>query len=241
MDKISALKDRDLMSDTGGITKTRDYGEHKRPPRIQQRDNFRKRYLDKEEKKDLFADMNLTVSENGQVYVNDDNNKHNVYKTVSDYVGIPESLQQKKYDVALQDSLNKDLNLNDIQVNEQQNTQFAKFDNFSFDDIEEDNFEYSAQEEQEVETTDQENESNPFDDLFSGQTEESEQETQEESEQETQETTNDPIDEYLNLQIDDSNLSEQNKKKLDSFSSEQLDAFKKFLYENKIKQQETEQ
>ena len=101
MRRISVLKDKDLMSDTGGVTKTRKYGQHKRPPRVQQRDNFRKRYLDKEEKKDLCADMDLTVAENGQVYVNDQNDKHNIYKSVSDYVGLPDSM--KNYDVKLQD------------------------------------------------------------------------------------------------------------------------------------------
>lgn len=248
--KISALKDKDLMADTGGITKTREYGDHKRPPRIEERDNFRERYLDKDEKKDITADIDLSVDENGQVYVDDKSGDKQVRK-ISDLVSVPEYVNPT-FDVMIEDSMNKDNNYYEIPVNEENNDEFANFDSFSFSD---DNLADEIEEasDDDIELADDE-ENNPFDDMFDNSEEEnkssdepndddinSEQNSNSENEDEetndSEETTNDGIDNYLNMEIDDSKLSEENKEKLDNFTSDQLDAFKKFLFENKMKKE----
>lgn len=254
--KISAIKDKDLMADTGGITKTREHGEHQRPPRVNERDNFRDRYLDKEEKKDLTADIDLSVDDSGQVYVNDNDNKHEVHK-MSDLVSIPEYVNQS-YDVMLENSMNSDNNYYEVPVDEENTDDFANFDSFTFaDDNVEDEVEEASDEDIEIA---EDEDSNPFDGMFdtddnsddtenpmsddpeidetSDDTLEDDETTDEELTDSDEESTNDGIDNYLNMEIDDSKLSEENKEKLDNFTPEQLDAFKKFLYENKVKKEE---
>jgi len=253
--KTSALKDKDLMADTGGITKSRDYGDHKRPPRVDERDNFRERYLDKDEKRDLTADIDVSVDDAGHVYVDDKADKHEVHK-MSDLVSVPEYVNPT-YDVMLENSMNSDNNYYEIPMNEENNDDFASFDSFTFADDNVDDEVEEASDEDNIEFAEDDNTTNPFAGMFDSDdtsddtddpmdddpelgdnTDDDMSDDSTDDDNSDEETTNDGIDDYLNMEIDDSKLSEENKEKLDSFTSEQLDAFKKFLYDNKVKKEE---
>lgn len=264
---MGGFKDKDLMQDTGGKTKAqKNYGgQHKRPPRFKQRKKQRNRFLTKEEKTDMniqsfenqeknisnAEQLDLQIGQDGQIYVNDQPTANQVM-SFSDLVNIPAEVKDiRNYDdfnTSLNNSMNDDSRY-DVQLNEYADTKNIEMDSFDFKDDDSPQIVQQADvSNNDLILSQQEEQSNPFDDLFSDQEEQSEEDTQTEEvdnteqqnqqeetnvEQEESQDSNDAIDQYLNMQIDDSKLSQQNKKKLDSFTEQQLDAFKKFLYQKK--------
>ena len=249
---MGGFKDKDLISDGCGLTKKREYGQHKRSPRMQQRKNQRQRYLNKDEKRDMSAqELDFKLDNEGQVYV--DQEPKDQVLTFKDIVEMPSDVQDiKKYhdfNVQLEQSVNDIGGGFNVQVNEEKPKQQVNFD-FSDTYIKEPQ-QADVSNDDIILSEDQENKSDdPFADIFNDsdnkeeQTETTEQKSEQTEEnieqtetQEEQDLSNDPIDEYLKMEIDDSKLSEQNKQKLDSFTDEQLDAFKKFLYDKKNSQE----
>lgn len=260
---MGGFKDKDLIKDDCGLTKHREYGQHKRPPRMQQRKNQRERYLNKDEKKDMSAqELDFKLDDNGQVYVEEEPSNDQVL-TFKDIVQMPNDVvdirQYHDYNVDLEQSLNDIGGGFDVQVNEYNKANPVQFDFVDTNikqpqvaDVSNDDLILSEQEQ----ATEQEQD--PFDAIFeqdSGEQQSTDEETvQQETTQEdpldnveeqetTQEDTNseeqsnDSIDQYLKMQIDDSKLSQQNKEKLDSFTEQQMDAFKKFLYQKRNNQE----
>lgn len=255
---MGGFKDKDLIKDDCGLTKHREYGQNKRPPRMQQRKNQRERYLNKEEKRDMSAqELDFKLDDNGQVYVQEEPSTNQVL-TFGDIVQMPNDVKDIKqyhdYNVQLQQSLNDIGGGFGIQVNEETDAKPVQFDFVDTNikqpqtaDVSNDDLILS----QEQQTQGQ---ADPFDAIFEQNNTEDQQvveeqettqqeetavqqeELQEETTEETQQS-NDSIDQYLKMQIDDSKLSEQNKEKLDSFTSQQMDAFKKFLYQKRNSQE----
>ena len=259
---MGGFKDKDLIKDDCGLTKHREYGQHKRPPRMQQRKNQRERYLNKEEKKDMSAqELDFKLDDNGQVYVEEEPSNDQVL-TFKDIVQMPNDVvdirQYHDYNVDLEQSLNDIGGGFDVQVNEYNKANPVQFDFVDTNikqpqvaDVSNDDLILSEQEQ----ATEQEQD--PFDAIFeqnSGEQQTTDEETVQETTQEdpldnveeqettqedtnTEEQSNDSIDQYLKMQIDDSKLSQQNKEKLDSFTEQQMDAFKKFLYQKRNNQE----
>ena len=260
---MGGFKDKDLIKDDCGLTKHREYGQHKRPPRMQQRKNQRERYLNKDEKKDMSAqELDFKLDDNGQVYVEEEPSNDQVL-TFKDIVQMPNDVvdirQYHDYNVDLEQSLNDIGGGFDVQVNEYNKANPVQFDFVDTNikqpqvaDVSNDDLILSEQEQ----ATEQEQD--PFDAIFeqdSGKQQSTDEETvQQETTQEdpldnveeqettqedtnTEEQSNDSIDQYLKMQIDDSKLSQQNKEKLDSFTEQQMDAFKKFLYQKRNNQE----
>ena len=260
---MGGFKDKDLIKDDCGLTKHREYGQHKRPPRMQQRKNQRERYLNKDEKKDMSAqELDFKLDDNGQVYVEEEPSNDQVL-TFKDIVQMPNDVvdirQYHDYNVDLEQSLNDIGGGFDVQVNEYNKANPVQFDFVDTNikqpqvaDVSNDDLILSEQEQ----STEQEQD--PFDAIFeqnSGEQQTTDEETvQQETTQEdpldnveeqettqedtnTEEQSNDSIDQYLKMQIDDSKLSQQNKEKLDSFTEQQMDAFKKFLYQKRNNQE----
>lgn len=236
-------KDKDLMADGCGLTKKRQYGQNKRPPRTQQRKNQRERFLNKEEKKDMLNDIKKQSNEMQDAI----SAKH--ISSFKDLVDVPQYVQdmcslKKDANIELEESLNDIGGGFDVQVNQYKEKSTCDFD-LSDINIEGDQYKDADVSNDDIILSEQEQtESDPFADLLPADTEEQVDETAEQSveqeeeqsveqEENAQGDTNDSIDEYLTMEIDDSKLSEQNKEKLDAFTSEQLDAFKKFLYQKK--------
>lgn len=257
MIEMGGFKDKDLIQDDCGKTKHRQYGQHKRPPRMQQRKNQRQRYLNKEEKRDMSAqELDFKLDDNGQVYVEQE--PENQVLTFKDIVEIPSDVQDIKnyhdfkndFNVQLEQSVNEIGNGFDIQVNQEQPKQDVVFDlsdvyvpqNKQQADVSNDDIILSEDEQQKEQT-------DPFADIFNSKSEnedtqeipeqkQSDVEIEQDNTQTTTQESNDSIDQYLKMEIDDSKLSEQNKQKLDAFTDQQMDAFKKFLYQKKNGEQE---
>ena len=260
---MGGFKDKDLIKDDCGLTKHREYGQHKRPPRMQQRKNQRERYLNKDEKKDMSAqELDFKLDDNGQVYVEEEPSNDQVL-TFKDIVQMPNDVvdirQYHDYNVDLEQSLNDIGGGFDVQVNEYNKANPVQFDFVDTNikqpqvaDVSNDDLILSEQEQ----ATEQEKD--PFDAIFeqnNGEQQTTDEETVQQQttqedpldnveEQETtqedtnsEEQSNDSIDQYLKMQIDDSKLSQQNKEKLDSFTEQQMDAFKKFLYQKRNNQE----
>lgn len=260
---MGGFKDKDLIKDDCGLTKHREYGQHKRPPRMQQRKNQRERYLNKDEKKDMSAqELDFKLDDNGQVYVEEEPSNDQVL-TFKDIVQMPNDVvdirQYHDYNVDLEQSLNDIGGGFDVQVNEYNKANPVQFDFVDTNikqpqvaDVSNDDLILSEQEQ----ATEQEQD--PFDAIFeqnNGEQQTTDEETVQQQttqedpldnveEQETtqedtnsEEQSNDSIDQYLKMQIDDSKLSQQNKEKLDSFTEQQMDAFKKFLYQKRNNQE----
>lgn len=250
---MGGFKDKDLIKDDCGLTKHRQYGEHKRPPRMQQRKNQRERYLNKDEKRDMSAqELDFKLDDNGQVYVQQEPSTNQVL-TFKDIVQMPNDVQDinkyHDYNIDLQQSLNDIGGGFDIQVNQQNNAKPVQFDFVDTNieqpqvaDVSNDDLILSQQEQQTQQV-------DPFDAILqqnSGEEQTTEQpveqqtteedpldNVQQEETQSTDQQSNDSIDQYLKMQIDDSKLSQQNKEKLDAFTEQQMDAFKKFLYQKR--------
>ena len=241
---MAGFKDKDLMKDTGGKTKVqKDYGgEHKRPPRLQQRKQQRNRFLKKEDKLDMNIEstenqetkkfngeqLDLQIGDNGQVYVQDEPSKKSVM-TFSDLVNIPSQVKDiRDYDdfnTAINNSMNDDTRYN-IQLNEQNdninNIQMDEFD-FKDDDAPEmqqadvSNDDLILSDEQE-----QSEESNPFDDLFNKE-ETSEEETTEQNN--TKEETSEESTEQQSKQneSDKEEKTEQSNDPIDEYLNMEID------------------
>lgn len=250
---MGGFKDKDLIKDDCGLTKHRQYGDHKRPPRMQQRKNQRERYLNKDEKRDMSAqELDFKLDDNGQVYVQQEPSTNQVL-TFKDIVQMPNDVQDinkyHDYNIDLQQSINDIGGGFDIQVNQQNNAKPIQFDFVDTNieqpqvaDVSNDDLILSQQEQQTQQV-------DPFDAILqqnSGEEQTTEQTTEQQTTEEdpldnvqqdetqsTDQQSNDSIDQYLKMQIDDSKLSQQNKEKLDAFTEQQMDAFKKFLYQKR--------
>lgn len=260
---MGGFKDKDLIQDDCGKTKHRQYGQHKRPPRMQQRKNQRERYLNKDEKRDMSAqELDFKLDDNGQVYVQQEPSTNQVL-TFKDIVQMPSDVQDIRkyhdYNVDLEQSLNDIGGGFGIQVNQEKQQNPVQFDfvdtnikqpqeaDVSNDDLilseqqdggkQEDPFDAILNDNSD-ETSQEENTEQQTIEEDNKQEENTEQQNKQTTEQnndeeQNKEQSNDAIDEYLKMQIDDSKLSEQNKQKLDSFTEQQMDAFKKFLYQKR--------
>ena len=129
---MGGFKDKDLIKDDCGLTKHREYGQHKRPPRMQQRKNQRERYLNKDEKKDMSAqELDFKLDDNGQVYVEEEPSNDQVL-TFKDIVQMPNDVvdirQYHDYNVDLEQSLNDIGGGFDVQVNEYNKANPVQFD-----------------------------------------------------------------------------------------------------------------
>lgn len=129
---MGGFKDKDLIKDDCGLTKHREYGQNKRPPRMQQRKNQRERYLNKEEKRDMSAqELDFKLDDNGQVYVQEEPSTNQVL-TFGDIVQMPNDVKDIKqyhdYNVQLQQSLNDIGGGFGIQVNEETDAKPVQFD-----------------------------------------------------------------------------------------------------------------
>ena len=213
---MGGFKDKDLMADGCGLTKRRQYGDHLRPPRMQERNNQRQRYLNKDEKRDMNQqELDFKLDDNGQVYV-DEEPSNNQVLTFGDIVTMPAEVkninQYHDFNTDLQKSVNDIGGGFDVQVNQKKNQTPVEFDFTDTNvkqpqqaDVSNDDIIFSDEQE------DGKKEEDPFADLFND-NETTQNDNDENNEQNTDETqkTNENDKDQNKQNVDQQISQEQN-------------------------------
>lgn len=235
---MGGFKDKDLMADTGGKTKVqKNYGgQHKRPPRFQQRNEQRNRFLTKENKVDMkqsfdsqkkiknAEQIDLQIGDDGLVYVNDQSSANTV-KSFSDLVNIPQQVKNIRdyddYNTSLNNSMNDDSRY-DIQLNDGVRTTDISMDSFDFKDDDSPQLQADVSNNDVILSQEEENEqANPFDNLFN---EDSSQNTQSENENtQSENAQGDNSVQQTTEQEDNTSETDESNDSIDEYLNMQID------------------